>query len=313
MAKKKPYRFVLYLFARLLAWMVYVLPRPIALVCARGMGALAYRIIWRHRLKAVENLKCAYGSEKSKAEIRQIAKKVFENMTETAVEILQMSKFDLNKIRQIVDIGDAFEVYQKLLAEGKGLISITAHIGNWELLAGIFGLAGFSGGVLARRIYYAPYNEWIVNLRLAMKVPTIYRDESARKIFELLGRNQVVGLLPDQDIEGLRGEFVPFFGRPAYTPIAPVKIALATGAPIVPNFLIRQPGGKYKIVMGKVIRPMVHTTREEAVTQYTAEWMKAIEDIIRAYPDQWAWMHNRWKTQPVESLSESLEMRKAAS
>ncbi|MBI3314088.1 MAG: lysophospholipid acyltransferase family protein [Candidatus Omnitrophica bacterium] len=313
MAKKKPYRFVLYLAARLVAGMVYILPRRVALALARAMGFFSYLIVWRHRIRTVENLRRAYGREKSEAEIKQIARKVFENMAETAVELLQMPKLNFEKVRRIVDTGNAFEIYQKLLAEGKGIISITAHIGNWELLAGVFGLAGFSGGVLARRIYYAPYNDWIVDARLAIKVPTIYRDESAKRIFELLGRNQIIGLLPDQDIEGLKGEFVPFFGEPAYTPIAPVKIALATGAPIAVNFLIRQPGDRYKLVMGEIIRPVVQTTREEAVRQYTAVWMKAIEDMIRAYPEQWAWMHNRWKTQPAEAASESLEARKVAS
>ena len=157
--------------------------------------------------------------------------------------------------------------------------------------------------MVGRRIYYEPYNRWIVNLRQAVGLRTVYRSESARKILQVLSRNEAVGLLPDQDIDSLRGVFVDFFGRPAYTPVAPVRLALASGAPIVANFLIREPGDRYRFVAGGVIRPVIETTREEAEKKYTAEWMQGFEKIIRQYPGQWAWMHPRWKTRPDGLMS----------
>ncbi len=295
MAKQKPYRFVLYLLFRGLSSVIYVLPRSIAMAFARGAGRLGFAVISRQRNKALESLGLAYGGEKTPAEIRKIAAAVFENMAMTGVEVLQFSKLTPVKLAKIVDAGEAFKRYDQLLAENKGLISLTAHIGNWELLAGVFGMKDYRGGVLARRLYYEPYNQWIVGLRQSLKVPTIYRDESSREILKLLAKNEIVGLLPDQDIDSLKGIFVPFFGRPAYTPVAPARLSLASGAPMVPNFLIRIPGNRYKIVMGEVIRPL-DLPREDAVKQMTGEWMRQFEKVIRQYPEQWAWMHNRWKT-----------------
>ena len=298
MAKKKPYRFILYLLVRAGAWLVYALPRSAALVLGRFFGQLAYYGVSRHRKRTLDNLRRVFGKGKSEAEIRSLAKQVFEHLAMTSVEVLQFPKLDPEKAAKLADAEEAFRVYDELLREGKGVISVTAHIGNWELLAGIVCMKGYQGGVIARRIYYEPYNEWIVRLRKSIKVSTIYRDQSSREILEILKRNEIVGILPDQDIDSLSGIFVNFFGRPAYTPVGPVKLALVGGAPIVSNFLIRKSDGRYRLVVGEVIRPMVKTTREAAVREATEQWMQSFEKVIREYPEQWAWMHNRWKTQP---------------
>jgi KDO2-lipid IV(A) lauroyltransferase len=295
-AKKKPYRFLLYLAFRLFTSFISVLPRPWALAAARLAGRLGFKTILRQRRKTLENLRFAYGTQKSEEELKRLGEKVFENLALTGAEVLQFPRLNREKVEAWVDAQEAMKLYDQILAEGKGLISMTAHIGNWELLAGIFGIKGYEGGVLARRIYYEPYNRWIVGLRQAMKVPTIYRDDSSREILKLLQRNQIVGLLPDQDMDSMKGIFVPFFGRPAYTIVAPARLALASGAPMVPNFLIRVPGNKYKIVVGEVIRPDLKKNRDEATNEMTAEWMRQFEKVIRQYPEQWAWMHNRWKT-----------------
>lgn len=304
MAKKKPYRFFLYLSARLWAGIFGLLPRPVLLMLARGLGSLSYNVISRQRNFTLTHLREAYAGQKTEAEIRVMAKQVMQNMTQTTAELLKVPSITFEKAMGFVEAGNAFEVYQSLLKEGNGLISMTAHIGSWDLLAGIFGLRGFQGAVLARRIYYEPYNQWVVGLRSRMNVRTIYRDGASREILDILAKNQIVGLLPDQDIEGIRGVFVPFFGRPAYTPVAPVRLALSSGAPIVCNFMIRQPGDRYKIVLGNVIRPKIEGSRDEAVQHYTALWMNEFEKVIRMYPEQWAWMHNRWKTKPEKVQKE---------
>lgn len=296
MAKKKPYRFVLYLFARGCARLFELLPRNAALYAAKFLGGAAFALVARQRDRALAHLRMAF-PDKPEDEIHRIAKEVFENMAMTSAELLQFGKLTPEKILEFVDTGDALKTYDRLLGEGKGLISMTAHLGNWELLAGIFGLKGYKGAVLARRIYYEPYNRWIVGLRAAVKVPTLYRDDSSREILKRLAAGEIVGLLPDQDIDSLKGIFVPFFGRPAYTPVAPVRIALSTGAPMLPNFLVREGVTRYKLVIGEVIRPE-SGDRDEAVRKMTENWMSQFEKVIRQYPEQWAWMHNRWKTTP---------------
>lgn len=293
-----------------MAGLLYVLPRPALLAFAEYLGRFGFYVVARQRNKTIENLRKAYGTEKTDAEIRRIACRVFEHITKTGAELLQFSKLGTEGVKKLVDAEKAVRVYNELLKEGRGLISMTAHIGNWELLAGAFGVRGYSGAVLARRIYYEPYNRWIVGLRQSVKVTTIYRDDASREILERLQKNEIIGLLPDQDLAGLKGIFVPFFGRPAYTAVAPVRMALSSGAPMLPNFLIRKPDNSYELIVGEVIRPVIKTTREEAVRDYTAEWMRQFEKVIRAYPEQWAWMHDRWKTQPAKKNYQENEVSK---
>ncbi len=298
MAKKKPYRFFLYLFARGAAAIVSLLPRKFLLGFARWVGWLAYAIVTRQREKVLRHLGIAYGAEKSTEEIHVLAARVMESAAVTAAEWLQLGKITSETIDQFVDFGETLNVLSALKSEGKGTIAVTGHLGNWELLAGALALKGFPMTVVARRIYYEPYNRWIEAIRSSVKVKVVYRDDSPRELLAALRRNEIIGLLPDQDVDSVPGIFVPFFGRPAYTPVAPVKIALKTGAPIIGGFLIRQPDDRYKLVLQDVIRPVVETTYDDAVRKYTELWMAGFEEAIRCWPEQWVWMHNRWKTQP---------------
>jgi KDO2-lipid IV(A) lauroyltransferase len=113
-----------------------------------------------------------------------------------------------------------------------------------------------------------------------------------------LKKGEIVGLLPDQDMDRIRGIFVDFFGKPAYTMTAPVKFAMASEAPILPAFMVRMPGDRYKLVLGELIRPGADGDRHQAIRKYTEAWMKSFEKMIRDYPAQWGWMHNRWRTTP---------------
>lgn len=299
MAKKKVYRYPLYLLARIAAMVPLILPRDWALALARAAGYAAYLLIPRQRKKIIQNLEFAYAGEKTKNEIHRIASRVIGNLLETFVDFLRFAKLTREKAVAFIDTGDSCNRCKDILQEGKGLIIITPHFGNWELLAGIFGLQGFQGAVIGRRIYYAPYNDWIVGLRKSVGVETIYQTEAVRQVHRCLKKGEIVGLLPDQDIDKARGIFVDFFGKPAYTLTAPVKFAMACGSPMLPAFMIRRPGNRYQLVLGDVIRPSAAGgNRDEAVKKYTEIWMRSFEKIIRAYPEQWGWMHNRWRTTP---------------
>lgn len=298
MAKHKPYRYVVYVLARALAGVSACLPRRILLAFARCLGRFSYLILWKHRQNTLTHLSLALGNQKTEKEIRKIACRVFQNMAQTAAEVIQFPKLSLSKMMEFVDVQNTYEVYQWLLKEGKGVILLTSHIGNWELVGGVILLNGLKGTAVARRLRYEPFQKWIESLRRSILLEAVYRDESPRKIFEILKRNEIIGILPDQDIDTLKGIFVDFFGRPAYTSVAPVKLALSSGAPIVTTFLIRLPHDRYQVMIGDVIRPQVKTTREAAIHEYTQKWMASCEAVIRRYPDQWGWMHNRWKTAP---------------
>ena len=308
MAKHRFYRYPVYLLTRLAAGLLLILPRSWALGLADKVGHLGYRFVSRQRTKILENLKLAYGDTKSPKEMEAIGRAAMGHMLQTAVDFLRFSRLSRDQVTSFVEVGEAYSFCKDILQEGRGLIIMTAHLGNWELLAGIFCLRGFPGAVVGRRIYYEPYNRWIVGLRSAVNVRTIYQDQAVRQIHATLKAGEIVGILPDQDRDSVRSIFVDFFGRPAYTSVAPVKFAMASGAPILPAFMVRMPEGRYKLLLGNLIRPKIEAgDRAASIRKYTEAWMKDFEEVIRRYPEQWGWMHDRWKTKPDEGAVAELK------
>ena len=267
------------------------------------MGECAYFLVPARRKDAIGNLRIAFKGEKTEAEIRAIARGMFRNLGEDLFEILSASKLTFRNIDRHVRVR-GLEIVDKALSQKRGFIVLSAHFGNWELLAAAFGLKGYKGLVLARRIYYEPYNRWIVGLRLSAKVPTLYRNDASREVLKRLRGGEIVGIVPDQDIDSLKGVFVPFFGRPAYTALAPARLALASGAPIIPAFLVRTGPGRYRMIAGRVLRASQMSDRDEAAAALTREWMAEFEKVIRLYPEKWACLHRRWKTKPKDIRNE---------
>ncbi|MBI3320374.1 MAG: LPS export ABC transporter periplasmic protein LptC, partial [Candidatus Omnitrophica bacterium] len=155
-------------------------------------------------------------------------------------------------------------------------------------------------GVVARPLRYPEYEGFLLRLRARKGVETCARG-SVKEIARLLRDNRIIGIMPDQDIDSLEGTFVDFFGRPTYTPIGPAALALMTGAPILPCFIVRT-GRRFRIVIEETI-PMTRTDdRTQDLLQITQAWSRVVESYLRCYPDQWVWMHRRWKTTPPASV-----------
>lgn len=294
--RDKPYRYPLYLMLELLQALVLVLPRSWALKAAQGLGGLAFFFARREREKTVLHLTWAYGEEKTPAEIRKLAARVFVHFALAAVDVLRFPRLTREEVDRLVDPGNGLETIRQVLFEGNGMILLTAHLGNWELMGALIRLHGYPGTVIGRRLSYEKYNQTILRLREKVMLKTLYQDASPKEYLAVLHRNEILGLLADQDVDRFDGIFVPFFGRPAYTLTAPVKLALATGAPIVPTFLVRQ-GSRYRLIVEEPIRVESRAEREETLEEFTVRWSEVVERVIRAYPDQWAWMHRRWKTE----------------
>jgi len=174
-----------------------------------------------HRKNAIENLKVAFKGEKTEAEIRAIARGAFRNLGESLFEILSASKLTPRNIDRHVRIR-GLGIVDKALSQKRGFIVLSAHFGNWELLAGWFGLKRYPVNVLARKLRYRKFDQWVNSLRRKMGVNAVMRDESAKTILKLLREGQSIAILADQDISSIDGVFVDFFGQPAYTPAAPV-------------------------------------------------------------------------------------------
>ncbi len=277
-----------------IAFVVRKLPLNWVSKIGSSLGLLLYSVLKHERKKALTHLQIALGKSKSPEEIRQIARRTFANLGRNACEWLKMPSLSNEAIKERVDV-ENMQAIETALARGKGVIVLTGHYGNWEWLAAYFGCLGYHGGVLARRIYFEPYNRLLVSMRLAHRVETIYRDDSPKKILKMLAQNHILGILPDQDVDKINGIFVPFFGKEAYTPTGPVALALASGAALIPAFMIRK-GDRFRLVIENPIEVKKTGNKDEDLRRHTLEWNNVLQQYIEENPDHWVWIHRRWKT-----------------
>jgi len=259
------------------------------------LGWLAYILLEKHRRTAIENLTNSF-PKKTQREIRKIARSVFCNQGRNLFQLLSFNKFNASNIDKYVKI-EGSQYLADALKEGKGVIFLSAHIGLWELMGIYLSLKGFPINVIARRVYDERLNRLLIHLRASKNVNTILRGDSPRKFLQPLRKNEVLAFLIDQDTN-VQGVFVDFLGRPAYTPIGLASIAMKTGAPVIPGFIVRMGPVLSKIIIEKSFylsstgNPKIDIQRNIQILS------NIIEKYIKRYPDQWVWMHQRWKTKP---------------
>ena len=288
-------RYFLYYLGRVFAFLVYPLPISIGVKIAALLGGCAYLILPKYRNIAIANLQIAFGHEKSQRQIRMIAREVFVNLARSACEVINFPKINEKNIDRFIRI-EGIERVDRSFAAGKGTIILASHFGNWELLGMTFRVKGYPGVTIGRKVYFYKYDNFLNKLRKSHDVNVIYRDDSPRKMLKILKDNRILGIVADQDVDSVDGVFVNFFGVPAYTPTGPAVLARASGAMMIPCFVIRQ---KRNHVL-KIEEPikLVDTGNKEAdLVTNTQRWSDVIESYIRKYPEQWVWMHRRWKTQ----------------
>lgn len=293
-------RYYLYYLGRVLAFKFSLLPIRVGLCIAGILGTLAFYALPRYRRIAIENLNLAFAGEKTPHQIRKIAKDMFKNLAMNALEMVNFRKINKSNIGRFVSIKNS-EIAKEAYRKGKGIVVITAHIGNWELMASALRLNGYPGAAVGRRIYFDKYDKYLNSLRRLHDVEIVYRDESPRKALKILRENKILGVVADQDVDSVDGVFVNFFGRPAYTPVGPVALAKASGAPLVPTFIVRTGPGRHTLVFEKPIELVDTGDRGRDIVINTQKWSDVVESYIRQYPDQWVWLHRRWKTKKAKN------------
>ena len=300
--KKKLYRKPLYFLLRGVAFILYPLPISVGYRVADLLGAAAFQLLGRERRKTLAHLEIAFGKEKSTEQMRQIGKRVFQNLGRNLIELIHFPKINASNIDQFVTLKGQ-EKLDAVLKRGKGGILLVSHLGNWELLAATLHLKGYGGKIVARRIRDEHYDRLLNRLRDHLwhknekGIEAIYRDESPRKMLEPLRENRFLGILADQDVDSVSGVFVDFFGKPAYTPTAPVQFAMAAHCPIIPCFILRE-NGHHTLTVEEPLEMVTTGDKQKDLLENTRRWSCLTESYIRRYPDQWVWMHRRWKTEP---------------
>lgn len=300
MAKNKPRRVVIFLLFRCVSFVIILLPLKTGIKIGEWIGKLTFYILKRERTIALNNLDTAFGNSKSRGEKELIAREVFENLGKNFVELIALARFNKSNIKRYIDCR-GMEVIESFTRDNKRAIVLSAHLGNWELLAHYFAIQGFPVNVIARRLRMEQFEKFLDRIRKRNRVNVLYRDASAKDVISLLKENKFIGIMPDQDMTSVSGVFVDFFGRPAYTPDGPALLSYLTGAPIIPCFIVRKPFG-HEIVIEGPMELESSGDREKDILENTRRYTKVIENYIRRFPSQWVWFHERWKTKPMPVL-----------
>ncbi len=275
-----------------------LLPQKRARRMADAIGHAWFVLDRRHRKVAIENLTLAFGAEKSRAEIRDLAHSIFQNLALILFEIGWARHLPERKFRKYF----RFYGLHHLLAasrKNKGVLVLTAHMGNWELMAMAAGRLGYSMSGVYRPLDFKPLDRYFMDLRAAYGAKLYPKANAMRKILRSLKQKELVGILLDQNTNVQSGVFVEFFGRTACTNKGLALLAVGTRTPVVPLFVLREKTG-FRVDIGPEI-PLLETgDREEDIRINTRLYNRALEAVIRRYPEQWFWVHRRWKTRPPE-------------
>lgn len=291
--------FAAYVLVRIFNIIFSVLPVSFALWLGRRFGIVAFWVNKKRRLIAYANLKAAFANEKSPQELRAITKRVYQNMVQTFMEVLNLTKVNKKYVDEYIDIVN-MERIQNAAQSGRGTILLTAHFGDWELSSLVSAAVGFPIAVLVREQKMKHLNEILNRLRESNGCKVIRKGMDVKNLITMLREKKIVGILADQDA-GKNGILVDFFGRPTSSHSGVMEIAKRTDSLILPAFIVRTKGPHHKLYLEEYI-DFRNTQSPDAVKENLQKYMKLLEKYVREYPDQWLWLHKRWKSTPVKTI-----------
>ena len=284
-----------YRVIKLLVVLISAIPREWLALSAIPLGRIWYALDTHHRRIAFTNMRRAFAGEKNTAEIRQLVHANFVQFARLALELPSLLRLNKDNLHRFVTVSGRHHL-KKALDGGKGVLLLTAHLGNWELMALSVPLIFKTAiSVVARPIDYRPMDKLLTEIRCRTGNDVIDKKKGAPRIVRMLRNRQAVGILLDQNASWYDGVYVPFFGQTACTNKGLAVFALRYDVPVVPMFSFRRPDGRYRIM----IEPPVNLIRtgelERDIIENTATFNRIMEKHIRMAPDSWLWVHNRWR------------------
>lgn len=275
-----------------LGWLPHRLSRGVCTILA----ALSYAFWPRLRRAGLFNLRIAF-PEWSDKQRQKVLWGEFRNLGRMLADFAHFPQLNRANIEQLI-IYDGFENYDEARRKGRGIIFLTAHFGNWELGSFAHGVYGYPCNFVVREMDNPLIDELINRYRCGSGGRAIEKKEFARQVLKAFERNEAVGILMDQNMLAGEGIFVDFFGLPASTTTGPARVARRTGAPVILGLVIWDSKlKKYRLRFDHVDWIKCEDPEEEIAVN-TADFTRRIEEYIRRYPDQWLWVHRRWKTRP---------------
>ena len=193
---------------------------------------------------------------------------------------------------------EGLEYFQQASSKGKGVLVLTGHLGAWELSSFFHATMGFPMGMVIRRLDNPLVDRYVNAIRCMHGNRVLHKDDFARGLISEMRAGRTVGILMDTNMTPPQGTFVPFFGVAACTGSGLARIARRTGAAVLPGFLLEEPGGRYRLHFGEELEVDNTDDGERDATTNTARFTAVLEGYIRRFPEQWLWMHRRWKTRP---------------
>lgn len=265
---------------------------------ARLFGRAWYVLDGMHRNIARSNLALAFGGARPPEWIEAKARLCFQHIAQVFVELVwAMSRTDEELHRMVEFVG--LENYQKAISKGKGVIFITPHLGNWELASPSFAMKHNAPmHVVVRRLDKGVLDELVTRFRERGGNVVVPKRRAMRPLMAALKRNGRVGVLLDQNVDWYDGVWVPFFGVPACTNKGVTLLALKTGVPVLPSGNFRLPDGRFLVFFLPEVPPVITGDRTVDLEKTTERYNRVLEKVISIRPEQWFWVHRRWKTRP---------------
>lgn len=281
----------------LLVRVLALMPASVARAFGIALGQAVYLLHGRLRRAGLRNLQLAF-PQMPLAERRRILRRQFTSLGRQLGVFCRFPHYNRENISQLA-VYDGFENFERAQARGQGVLFLTAHFGGWEVSSFMHALHGHPLHILVRPLDNPYLDRLVTRYRTLSGNRTIPKQDFARGMLAALRAGEIVGILMDQNMTPEQGVFVDFFGIPACTSTLLARMATRTDAAVVPAFCVWDPAlGRYRMRFDPAV-PTIRTGNEEAdVLANTAAYTKVIEDYARRYPEQWLWVHRRWKTRP---------------
>jgi KDO2-lipid IV(A) lauroyltransferase len=274
------------------------LPRRWARAAGAGLGALAFAFTGRLRRTGERNLLLAYPASDD-AWRKRILRQLYRNLGLQLAEFCVMSRYTPESTRSLVGYA-GLEHYLAAREKGRGVLVITGHLGLWELSSFYHSLMGYPMSMVIRRLDNPLVDRLVNGIRCLHGNTVLHKDDFARGLLGAMRRGETVGILMDTNMTPPQGVFVDFFGVPACTASGLARVAMRTEAAMLPGFLTwREEEKKYVLEFGERLELVRTGNDEQDIVTNTQICTTAIEAWVRRFPEQWLWVHRRWKTRPA--------------
>jgi Kdo2-lipid IVA lauroyltransferase/acyltransferase len=296
-----------YIALRFVAAVMHCFPVETNLQTARFLGSMLYRVDAKHRKRAIANLSRSF-PDMPPGRRDRLAERSVQALLMLGVEVLFTTRLlRLDTWAQRVRLNNMHDVLGRLLRPGKGMILLTGHYGNWEILGYVLATLGFETTSVARPLDNPYVNRWVMAVRERQGQRIIDKKGATSEVTEVLGRGGAVGFIADQNA-GSKGVFVDFFGRKASTYKSIGLLAMEYQVPVVIGYA-RRIDGQFQFDVGvqDVILPDEWQSQDDPLRYITQRYTKGIEEFVRQDPGQYLWVHRRWKTRPKGEAAEAYD------